>query len=60
MDYELWVRMSLKGANIVHIPDPLAVYRVHEQQKTYGDKIPFLPELKSVRDEFIKELDFAK
>ena len=53
MDYELWVRMSVNQAKIVHIPEPLVAYRVHEKQKTYGDDIPFLPELTSVRDQFL-------
>ncbi|MBE9178293.1 glycosyltransferase [Oculatella sp. LEGE 06141] len=52
MDYELWLRMAYQEATIAHIPDPLALYRVHPQQKTYGNDIPYLPELKQVRDQF--------
>ncbi|MEM7725898.1 MAG: FkbM family methyltransferase [Cyanobacteria bacterium P01_A01_bin.45] len=56
MDYELWVRMAVNQGKIVHIPDPLALYRVHESQKTYGDDIPFLPELKGVSAKYQKLL----
>ena len=45
-DYELWVRMAEAGAKIVHIPELLALYRVHPEQKTYGKDLPYLPELK--------------
>lgn len=52
MDYELWLRMANHNARIVHIPDSLARYRVHHEQKTYGDDIPYLPELKQVSSQF--------
>jgi ADP-heptose:LPS heptosyltransferase/GT2 family glycosyltransferase len=48
MDYELWARMAREGARIVHVPDTLAVYRVHEAQKTAGADLPYLPELRRV------------
>src|SRR5436190_1738783 len=48
-DYELWVRMAQAGAKIVHVPDLLALYRVHPGQKTYGRDLPYLPELKRVK-----------
>jgi glycosyltransferase involved in cell wall biosynthesis len=48
-DYDLWVRMAQAGARVVHIPDLLAVYRVHPAQKTYGANLPYLPELKLVQ-----------
>ncbi|WP_051184479.1 glycosyltransferase [Desulfatiglans anilini] len=47
MDYDLWVRMALAGAGIVHVPDVLALFRVHGEQKTHGD-LPFLAELQQV------------
>jgi glycosyltransferase involved in cell wall biosynthesis len=56
MDYELWLRMAHQGASIVHIPDPLTLYRVHPQQKTFGEMIPFLPELKKVSSQFQTEV----
>ncbi|HKQ38517.1 MAG TPA: glycosyltransferase family 2 protein [Verrucomicrobiae bacterium] len=48
-DYDLWVRMAQAGAKVVHIPDLLALYRVHAEQKTYGRDLPYLPELKQVK-----------
>jgi GT2 family glycosyltransferase len=48
MDYELWVRMARAGARVVHVPDLLAVYRMHGQQKTAGEHLPYLPELRRV------------
>lgn len=48
MDYELWVRMASHNATIVHVPDPLVLFRVHEAQKTFGSDLPFLTELKRV------------
>lgn len=48
-DYDLWVRMAKAGAKVIHIPDLLAVYRVHPAQKTYGDNLPYVPELKLIR-----------
>jgi GT2 family glycosyltransferase len=48
-DYDLWVRMAQAGAKIVHIPELLALYRVHPEQKTFGDNLPYLPELKLVK-----------
>jgi hypothetical protein len=48
-DYDLWVRMAQAGAKVVHIPDLLALYRVHPAQKTFGDNLPYLPELRLVK-----------
>jgi GT2 family glycosyltransferase len=48
MDYELWLRLAGSGARIVHVPDTLAVYRLHPAQKTSGAEPPYLPELRRV------------
>ncbi|MBD2103189.1 FkbM family methyltransferase [Leptolyngbya sp. FACHB-261] len=56
MDYELWVRMAYQEAKIVHLPDALTLFRVHEKQKTYGDNIPFLPELRKVNATFREKI----
>lgn len=56
MDYELWLRMAVQGATVIHLPDPLARYRMHPQQKTYGEESPYLPELRQVSDSFRSEL----
>jgi glycosyltransferase involved in cell wall biosynthesis len=34
MDYDLWIRMGLAGAEIAVLATPLASYRVHSAQKT--------------------------
>ncbi|MBD2743557.1 glycosyltransferase family 2 protein [Coleofasciculus sp. FACHB-1120] len=60
MDYELWVRMAYHGANIVHIPDSLSLFRRHEQQKTYGDNLPFIDELKEFNAKFKQNLAKVK
>ena len=52
MDYELWLRMAGSGARIVHVPDTLAVYRLHEGQKTNGAQPPYLPELRQVASRY--------
>ena len=57
MDYELWLRMAHNEAQIIHIPDPLVLFRIHEQQKTYGDDLPFLEELRTVPPNFNKKLE---
>jgi len=52
MDYELWLRMAKVGANLKVIGRPIAIYRVHEEQKTF-ETGKFLPELKSVAEAFL-------
>jgi GT2 family glycosyltransferase len=48
MDYDLWVRMARVGAKILAVPEILALFREHAKQKTGGDHVPYLPELKAV------------
>ncbi len=48
MDYDLWVRMAKAGANALAIPEILALFREHDQQKTGGPDVPYLPELRAV------------
>ena len=48
MDYDLWVRLAKAGAKIMSIPEILAIFREHEKQKTGGDHVPYLPELRAV------------
>ncbi len=48
MDYDLWVRLAKAGAMVVAIPEILAMFRMHAQQKTGGDNLPYLPELREV------------
>ncbi|SDS26695.1 glycosyltransferase family 2 protein [Opitutus sp. GAS368] len=48
MDYDLWVRLAKAGAKIFALPEILAIFREHAQQKTGGALLPFLPELRKV------------
>ena len=48
MDYDLWVRMAKAGARVLAIPEILAIFREHDEQKTGGADLPFLPELRKV------------
>lgn len=48
MDYDLWVRLAKAGARIYAQPEVLAIFRQHEKQKTGGDHLPYLPELREV------------
>jgi glycosyltransferase involved in cell wall biosynthesis len=34
MDYELWLRLTKAKARILHIPENLAIFRIHDRQKT--------------------------
>jgi hypothetical protein len=48
MDYDLWVRMARAGARIFALPEILAIFREHQNQKTGGVHVPYLPELRAV------------
>ncbi len=48
MDYDLWVRLAKAEAKILAIPEILAIFREHKNQKTGGANLPFLPELRAV------------
>jgi len=48
MDYDLWVRMARAEARIFAVPEILAIFREHKNQKTGGDHVPYLPELREV------------
>lgn len=57
MDYELWLRISDK-ANVFHIGNRLATYRLHDTSKTgeSNNFDTFQPELKSIRNEYFSKL----
>ncbi len=48
MDYDLWVRMARAGARIFAVPEVVAIFRQHKDQKTGGETLPYLPELRQV------------
>ncbi|MDY0003645.1 MAG: glycosyltransferase, partial [Polyangia bacterium] len=52
MDYELWLRFAAAGARLHVIGAPVAVFRIHEEQKTAGRA--FMSELPRVRDAFLQ------
>jgi glycosyltransferase involved in cell wall biosynthesis len=53
MDYELWLRFAEQRAQLHVIGRPVALYRVHEQQKTFAAD-DFQPELIRVRHQFLQ------
>lgn len=59
MDYDLWVRLAAAGAKIFAIPEILAIFREHSRQKTGGDDVPYLPELRAVNAEHRRALHNA-
>jgi glycosyltransferase involved in cell wall biosynthesis len=54
MDYELWCRFALAGAQLKVIGTPLAHFRSHPAQKTAVAE-RFKAELRMVRDQFVAE-----
>ena len=52
MDYELWLRFAISGANVHVIGRPTVLYRVHDEQKTHGD---YEPELRKVNRRYIEK-----
>jgi len=56
MDYEFWIRLAQCGARITHIPEALTLFRIHENQKTSGEDLPFLPELRKLNAELKRSL----
>ncbi len=51
MDYDLWVRLAKAGARIMSVPEILAIFRQHQNQKTGGNHLPYLPELRAINAE---------
>jgi glycosyltransferase involved in cell wall biosynthesis len=44
MDYDLWVRVGLRGMKIRHIPEALSLFRVHCESKTALNTVAFAQE----------------
>jgi len=55
LDYELWLRLAHAGAKLHVIGRPIALYRVHEEQKTF-DPQSFRNELIEVRQRFLNRM----
>lgn len=59
MDWELWIRMAMAGATIVHIPDTIGRSRKHPDQKTTSAEL-YLYQLKNIlieHDEALKQME---
>jgi len=55
MDYDLWVRMAKAQATVLTIPEVIAIFRQHGAQKTGGNDLPYLPELRTVNAGYLAE-----
>lgn len=52
MDYDLFLRFAMAGADIVHIPDYLARRRIHKNQKTQHETMSYLPTIRNLIREY--------
>ena len=53
MDYELWLRIAKAKARVLHIPENLAIFRIHDPQKTiWSLDISNFPEQTEVARQF--------
>lgn len=59
MDYELWLRFAEQGARLHVIGRPVALFRVHEEQKTTAQQA-FVQELEQVREAFCRRTGRAR
>ena len=51
MDYDLWLRMGMAGATVMHVPDMFGCSRVHESQKTRNDKV-YLHQVRQIMEQY--------
>jgi glycosyltransferase involved in cell wall biosynthesis len=54
MDYDLWVRFARAGTHLHVIGAPIAVFRMHEEQKTFHPD-SYHPELRGVNERLRRE-----
>ena len=52
MDYDLFLRFAMAGAKIIHIPQYLAIRRVHKAQKTQHETMSYLPTIRYLLKEY--------
>ena len=52
MDYDLFLRMAMAGAEIVHIPRTIGVSRQHDQQKTQHGTMAYLPQIHGILSDY--------
>jgi len=55
MDYEFWLRLAKAKARVLHVPENLAIFRIHDTQKTiWSLDISNFPEYTEVARQFRK------
>ncbi len=60
MDYDFWLRMARKKVTVCHIPQSLAIFRIHEGQKTiFSGEIVDYPEYTAI-SRYYQALDKIK
>lgn len=52
MDYDLFLRFAMAGACVIHIPNFLAIRRIHEKQKTQHTTKSYLPTVRNLLKEY--------
>ncbi len=52
MDYDLFLRMAMAGARILHIPHYIGVSRRHDDQKTRHEDKLYLPTIRALLEEY--------
>jgi GT2 family glycosyltransferase len=57
MDYDLFLRMAMAGAKILHIPHYVGVSRIHEDQKTRHEDKLYLPTIRALLEEYRRLID---
>lgn len=59
MDYDMFLRFALAGANIIHIPNIIGVTRKHKDQKTQDLSMEYMPTIKTILQEFQALIKYA-
>jgi GT2 family glycosyltransferase len=54
MDYDMFLRMGMAGADILHIPQMIGVSRQHSKQKTQYLTREYLPQIKMIMEEYLE------
>jgi GT2 family glycosyltransferase len=54
MDYDMFLRMGMAGASVLHIPHMIGVSRQHSKQKTQYLTKEYLPQIKMIMEEYLE------
>jgi glycosyl transferase family 2 len=57
MDYDMFLRMGMSGADILHISRMIGVSRQHNKQKTQYLTKEYLPQIKMIMEEYLEMID---